>query len=211
MKKGIIFVTMAAVLLLGSSFAFAAPDPQASQQAAINTRIQAVPVPAPDSPVLREAAADRYFQAMPMQSMLDDILPSMTKIMQSLAPSLLPSDMPEKQKKQVMDLIPKLTSKVMNKVFDKDVLEKITREAMVKTCTAEAIDTITKFYTSPSGQKKQKKMKIYMNETTEQTVIYMRKILPELESELIKDIEESLKADDTSCADDSPSKPAEAK
>ncbi|MCL2760740.1 MAG: DUF2059 domain-containing protein [Desulfuromonadales bacterium] len=211
MKKGIIFITMAVVLLLGSSFAFAAPDFQTSQDAAVNSHLQALPIQpiqAPDSPALREAAVDRYFQAVPVQSVIDDILPNMTKALQTVIPSLIPSDTPEEQRKQLMDLLPKVMNTVLNKVMKKDMLEKITREGLVKTFTAEEIDSMAKFYSSPAGKSIMGKLGIYMRQTTEKTIIYLQEIMPQLESEIIKSIEENLKADNAPKAGDTPSKPA---
>ncbi|MCL2760741.1 MAG: DUF2059 domain-containing protein [Desulfuromonadales bacterium] len=177
MKKKIVFFVVIVTLLLGSSFVLAAPSLPASQEAVVSSNLQAVPISAPDSPALREAAVDRYFQAIPIQTMLDDILGNITNIV------------PEGERKQVMDLI--------QKVLNKDMLEKIARKGMVKTFTAEEIDSMTKFYSSPTGRSILKK-----------TGVYMQEIMPELEGEIVKSISNNPDALNTSNTGTPPSKPA---
>ncbi|MCL2760742.1 MAG: hypothetical protein FWD70_03735 [Desulfuromonadales bacterium] len=136
MKKRISFFTAVVTLLLGSSFVFAAP-----QKPAVNSNLQAVPISATDSPALREAAADRYFQTIPIQSVMDDIQANINTL-------------PEGARERAREIVAK--------ALTKDVIEKIRKQNLVNTFTAEEIDAMTKFNLTPVGASVQQKMGTYL-------------------------------------------------
>jgi len=97
-----------------------------------------------DSPALREAAAQRYLKAVPVQKMIDDMLAGVTK------------SIPTEQQAGFDAFI--------RKTLRPDFIEQVSIQAMVKTFTVQEIDAMTSFYASPEGRSVQAKMGTYMAE-----------------------------------------------
>jgi hypothetical protein len=97
-----------------------------------------------DTPVLREAAAQRYLKAVPVQKMIDDML----KVVMKSVPA-------EKQTG---------FNAIIRKTLRPEFIEQASIQAMVKTFTAHEINAMTSFYDSPEGRSVQAKMGTYLAE-----------------------------------------------
>lgn len=97
---------------------------------------------AEDNRAARLAAAERLARATPVAKMRDDIL---TQVAAALPTSERQAFINE-----------------MKLLVRSDVIERIGREAMVKTFTAEEMTALAEFYESPQGMSVMKKMPVYM-------------------------------------------------
>jgi hypothetical protein len=97
---------------------------------------------AADSPILRLAAANRYLKVVPISTMLDDMGREMAKQMPS-----------EKRAKFLSQF--KAGIRV-------EMLERVTRDAMVKVFSADELNALADFYGSPHGASAMKKFGAYM-------------------------------------------------
>jgi len=97
---------------------------------------------AADSPELRAAAADRYLMAVPMSKILDDTFNALAK--------RVPPD-------QLSQFISQ-----MKAVVRVDMLERISRESMVKVFTADELNALADFYSSKNGASAMTKLSTYM-------------------------------------------------
>ncbi len=97
---------------------------------------------AQDSTEARQAAADRYLNAVPMAKMLDD---SYVEISKSLPPE---------QRAQFLTDI--------KSVVRVDFLHALSRESMVKTFTADELNALADFYGSVHGASAMQKFGAYM-------------------------------------------------
>jgi len=117
---------------------------------------------ASDTIAERNKAADRYLQAMPIQKIMDDSTEAVSK------------NIPQGKRDAFV--------KKMHELIDIKELEKITKEAMVKTFTAEELNALADFYGSKIGKSAMKKFGTYMSE-----------IMPHIQQELIRAGEEAQK------------------
>lgn len=97
---------------------------------------------AQDDLAARQAAADRYLQAVPVAKMLEDTYAEIAK--------QVPPDRREKFLSQ------------MRASVRVDHLTRISREAMVKTFSADELNALADFYTSTHGASAMKKFGVYM-------------------------------------------------
>ena len=97
-----------------------------------------------DSLEARKAAADRYFQAVPMESMMHDMTVEVSKTL------------PDDQRA--------IFENVLMKKLRIDLLEEAAREALIKHLTAPEINALAAFYSSKEGRSVMKKMGKYMAE-----------------------------------------------
>jgi len=101
---------------------------------------------AQDSVAAREAAADRYLRVVPIAGLLDD---SFRELSKQVPPG------------QRADFLAK--AKVAVRA---DALERMARESMVKTFTADELNALADFYGSRHGQSAVKKFGVYMAQVT---------------------------------------------
>jgi hypothetical protein len=97
-----------------------------------------------DTPALREAAAQRYLKAVPVQKMIDDML----KVIMKSVPA---------EKQTGFDAF-------IRKTLRPEFIEQASIQAMVKTFTVHEINAMTSFYNSPEGRSVQAKMGTYLAE-----------------------------------------------
>ncbi len=97
---------------------------------------------AADSPELRAAAADRYLKVVPVSRMLDDTFNELAK--------QVPPERRDQFLKQVKPLV------------RADMIERVSRESMVKVFTADEINALADFYSSQNGASIMKKFGVYM-------------------------------------------------
>lgn len=99
---------------------------------------------ADDDAAARAAAADRYFAAVPMKSMLDDIVQELSMQVP-----------PERRDAFVAGMQGSLRA---------DRLEQIARDAVISTFTAEEINGLAQFYESGVGKSVLRKFGVYMGQ-----------------------------------------------
>src|SRR5262245_57940327 len=97
-----------------------------------------------DTPENRSAQIDRYFQAMPPESLLRDVVENMT------------ARMPDEQRANFIDLL--------TKQIDMAKLDSAMRDAMGKHFTADEIRALADFYASSLGKSAMAKFGNYMAE-----------------------------------------------
>jgi hypothetical protein len=103
-----------------------------------------------DTPQNREQQADRYLEAVPPQSMMNDMSSKMAETL------------PEEQQDQFKAL--------MTKHLDITRVEAAIRAAMVKTFTADELKALADFYGSDVGKSAMAKMGTYMAEVMPATM-----------------------------------------
>jgi len=108
----------------------------------------------------RNKAANRYLAAFSVKEMMNDMVEQMGK-----------NQPPEKQA---------WIKNVMNNYLDYNALETIMKNSMIQTFTADELEAIVDFYTSPVGKSAMKKFGTYMATAT-----------PSIQSEVLKAIEKS--------------------
>jgi len=91
----------------------------------------------------RHAAADRYFSVVPINRMLEDTYAEIAK--------QVPQD-------QRADFLAQMRS-----VVRVDMLERISRDAMIKTFTADELNALADFYGSPHGASAMRKFGPFMD------------------------------------------------
>jgi len=116
-----------------------------------------------DSPALREAAAQRYLKAVPVQKMIDDMLIGVMKSVPA-------------EKQTGFDAF-------IRKTLRPDFIERVSIQAMVKTFTALEINAMTSFYDSPEGRSVQAKMGTYLAEIMPLLQQEMMRALKEMNAE----------------------------
>jgi hypothetical protein len=97
-----------------------------------------------DTIAAREAAAERYLKAVPMSKMLDDTFAEISK------------QVPVEQRAQF--------SADMKKMVRVEFLEKLSRDAMVKTFTTDELNALADFYGSKHGSSAMLKFGAYMGQ-----------------------------------------------
>jgi hypothetical protein len=117
-----------------------------------------------DTPQNREQQADRYLQAVPPQSMMNDMSAKMAETL------------PEEQRDQFKAL--------MTKHLDLGRVTAAIKAAMVKTFTADELKALADFYGSDVGKSAMAKMGTYMSEVMPAT-------MNEVQSALVKAKEEA--------------------
>ena len=118
---------------------------------------------AQDTTESREAAADRYLKAVPMAKMLDDTFNEISK--------QLP---PEKRAQFIGD---------MKKAVRADFLEKLCRQSMIKTFTADELNALADFYGSKHGSSAMLKFGAYMGH-----------VMPAIQAEVQRGVQELQKS-----------------
>lgn len=118
---------------------------------------------AQDSRADREAAVDRYLAAVPMQSLMDDMMSNMSR------------SLPEAQRERF------LTD--MRRVLRVDVLQALSRDAMVKIFTAAELGALADFYASPVGKSAMAKMGPYMGELMPQLMAEVQRAVQQLQQQ----------------------------
>jgi hypothetical protein len=108
-----------------------------------------------DTPKNREAEVTRYLKAVPPSEMMQDVADKIAKTL------------PEAHRKPFVDM--------MTKYFDINVLEEITKSAMIKHFSADELKALADFYSSPVGKSAMSKMGDYMAD-----------IMPAMQAEMIK-------------------------
>jgi len=111
----------------------------------------------------RTKAAERYLKAMPVSKIMDD---STLQVAQKV---------PEDKREEF------ITS--MHSLINISSVEKVTKEAMVKTFTADELNALADFYGSDLGKSAMKKFGSYMSE-----------IMPAIQKELMRAAEEAQKS-----------------
>ncbi|MBQ0932013.1 DUF2059 domain-containing protein [Ideonella alba] len=101
-----------------------------------------LPAQAQDSLADRQAAADRYLQVVPMSRMLDDAFAEIGKQVPATHRAQFLAD--------------------MKAIVRVDALETLTREAMVRTFTADELNALADFYGSTHGASAMKKFGTYI-------------------------------------------------
>ena len=107
-----------------------------------------------DTPENRRAAAARYVAAIPVESMVTDMIEGMT------------AQQPAANRTAFRT--------TMRKLMRVDFIERVTIDGMTKHFTVQEIDAMTRFYASPEGQSITKKFGPYMADimpTIQQEVI----------------------------------------
>lgn len=97
---------------------------------------------AQDDPAARQAAADRYLQAVPVAKMLEDTYGEIAK------------QVPPDQRDRFLSQ--------MRAAVRVEHLTRISRDAMVKTFSADELNALADFYTSRHGASAMKKFGVYM-------------------------------------------------
>ena len=97
---------------------------------------------AQDTTEARQAAADRYLQAVPMAKMLDDSFAEISKTIP-----------PDQRAQFIADI---------KSVVRVDFLQALTRESMVKTFTADELNALADFYGSVHGASAMQKFGAYV-------------------------------------------------
>jgi hypothetical protein len=95
-----------------------------------------------DTPENRRAAAARYIAAIPVETMVTDMIDGMT------------AQQPPANRSAFKTM--------MRKLMRVDFIERITVDGMTKHFTVQEIDAMTRFYASPEGQSITKKFGPYM-------------------------------------------------
>ena len=117
--------------------------------------------PQADTPENRQAAAQRYLEAMPPQEMLQNIGNNMIR------------RMPEEARKQFMEAL-----------ADKAVIEetrRITQEALVKHFTPDELNALAAFFGSPSGKSARSKYGSFVAEIMPQIGVEVKKVFAKLQ------------------------------
>jgi hypothetical protein len=110
---------------------------------------------AADSPELRLAAANRYLAVVPMSRLLDQSFSELAK------------QVPLEKRPQFLSH--------MKASVRADVLERVSRDAMVKVFTADELNALADFYGSEHGASAMKKFGVYMGI-----------IMPEVQREILQ-------------------------
>jgi len=113
-----------------------------------------------DTEANRVKAADRYLAATPISELMTDMVEKMGE-----------NQPPEKQA---------WIKNVMTNLMDFKALEKIMKTTMTRTFTADELNALADFYSSPSGKSAMKKFGTYMAAT-----------MPPIQAEVMKAIEKS--------------------
>ncbi len=99
---------------------------------------------AEDTYAQREAAADRYLQAVPMAKMMDDMISELSK------------QIPEEKRAHFLQF--------MKTAIRMDYLERLTRESMIKTFTTDELNALADYYGSQHGVSAARKFGVYLAE-----------------------------------------------
>lgn len=99
---------------------------------------------ASENDAARAAALDRYLKAVPVSKMMDGTIVDMA------------AKLPAEQRAHFIA--------AMRRAIDGPRVEQITRSAMLKTFTADEMNALADFYTSPHGASAMKKFGAYMGE-----------------------------------------------
>jgi hypothetical protein len=132
-----------------------------SATAAILLMCAACPSFAADSPKLRLAAANRYLAVVPMSRMLNETFSEAAK------------QMPPEMQTQFFSHI-RANVRV-------DVMERSSRDAMVKVFTADELNALADFYGSEHGASAMKKFGVYMGiimPAVQQEILHAMQTLP---------------------------------
>ncbi|CAM8634679.1 Domain of unknown function DUF2059 [Comamonadaceae bacterium] len=106
--------------------------------------IASTPTFAQDSPANRATAADRYLKAVPIEKILDDSFRELSK------------QLPANNRAQFIEQ--------MKMVVRADFIEKLSRESMIRTFTADELNALADFYGSKNGSSAMHKFGTYMSE-----------------------------------------------
>ena len=117
---------------------------------------------AEDTLASREVAVDRYLKAMPMQKVTDEMLLGMAKTIP-----------PEKQEQFMRE---------MRAVLKIEVMTNISRRAMLKIFTADELNSLADFYSSPHGASAMRKMGPYMAEVMPELMREIKRAVDELKA-----------------------------
>lgn len=113
------------------------------------------PASASEAESAKQAAVERYFRAMPMSKMMEDMYSEIAK--------QLP---PERRSTFLIEI---------RKVVPAERLEKIATAAMLKTYSTEEINALADFYSSPYGASAMAKFGAYMSEIMPPTTIEIQR------------------------------------
>lgn len=106
--------------------------------------VGSTPTVAQDSPANRATAADRYLKAVPIEKILDDSFRELSK------------QLPANNRAQFIEQ--------MKMVVRADFIEKLSRESMIRTFTADELNALADFYGSKNGSSAMLKFGTYMSE-----------------------------------------------
>lgn len=121
------------------------------------------PVSAQDTQVTRQAAMERYLQAVPMTQMMEDTYAEMAK------------QVPLERREEFVG--------AMRQFVRIDEIEKIARRAMLKTFTAEELNALADFYSSPHGASTMKKFGVYMGDVMPSLMQEIQRAVTEVQAQ----------------------------
>jgi hypothetical protein len=115
-----------------------------------------------DTLAAREAAMDRYFQAVPTQKLVEDSYAAMAR------------QLPAAQRAAFIA--------EMRRIVRTDVIDRIARAAMIKHFTADELNALADFHSSRHGATATAKYGVYMGEVTPALMQEMQRALRELQA-----------------------------
>jgi hypothetical protein len=122
-----------------------------------------IPASAQDTSETRQAAVQRYLQAMPMAKMMEDMYSEMAK------------QMPPDRRDEFVSS--------MRRIVRVERVEEISRQSMLKTFTTGELNALADFYSSKEGASAMSKFGAYMGEVMPSLIQEIRNAAQEVHAE----------------------------